>query len=66
MRNRDLVFTKIERLEGIMKTLKVMTTRPNTTVEDFHITVNNAESILEDLKSMIEREPMSPNEVNRV
>jgi hypothetical protein len=66
MRNRDLVFTKIERLEGIMKTLKVMTTRPNTTVEDFHTTVNDAENILEDLRSMIEREPMSPNEVNRV
>jgi len=66
MRNRDLVFMKIERLEGIMKTLKVMTTRPNTTVEDFHSTVNDAEGLLEDLKSMIEREPMGPNEVNRV
>jgi len=66
MRNRDLIFSKIERIEGALKSLKVFSTRPGITVEDIHTIINDTENILSDLKSMIEREPMGPNEINRV
>jgi hypothetical protein len=66
MRNRDLVFNKIERIEGSLKTLKVFSTRPNVTVEDIHNIITSTEETLSELKSMIEREPMGPNEMNRI
>ena len=55
MRNVDLITEKIEKIEGKLKTLIMMTTRPNFTAKDFQNTVNENEGMLSQVKSMIQR-----------
>ena len=64
MRNRDLMQKKVEYLESILINLQ----RIVKTQEPIEVYIQNIEKgldVIEDLKSMIEAEPMSPNEVNK-
>lgn len=64
MRNRDLMQKKIEFLESILINLQ----RIVKTQEPLEVYITNLEKgldIVEDLKSMIESEPLSPGEVNK-
>jgi len=65
MRNRELLNLRIERLEGKLKVLKYMVNRGED-VKKFQQELENSEEILSEIKSMVEREPMSPNEINKV
>lgn len=64
MRNRELLNLRIERLEGKLKVLKYMVNRGED-VKKFQKELENSEEILSEIKSMVEREPMSPNEINK-
>jgi hypothetical protein len=64
MRNRNLMQKKVEYLESTLINLQ----RIVKTQEPVEVYIQNIEKgleVVEDLKSMIEAEPMSPNEVNR-
>jgi len=64
MRNRSLMQKKVEYLESTLINLQriVKTKEP---VEVYLQNIEKGLDVVEDLKSMIEAEPMSPNEVNR-
>lgn len=64
MRNRNLMQQKIETIESILINLQriVNTQEP---VEVYRKNIEKGLEIIEDVKSMIEAEPLSPNEVNK-
>ena len=64
MRNRSLMQKKVEYLESTLINLQriVKTKEP---VEVYLQNIEKGLEVVEDLKSMIEAEPMSPNEVNK-
>jgi hypothetical protein len=55
MINHEVVVNKIEKLEGKLKQLYVLITRPQTTVDEYKTTIKNAEEILEEVKAMVQR-----------
>jgi len=64
MRNRSLMQKKMETLESILINLQ----RIVKTQESIDVYVQNIQKgldVIEDLKSMVEAEPLSPNEVNK-
>ena len=64
MRNRSLMQKKVEFLESTLINLQ----RIVKTKEPVEVYIQNIEKgleVVEDIKSMIEAEPLSPNEVNR-
>lgn len=65
MRNRNLLNKKLESLESTLINLQriVNTQEP---IEVYRININRAIDLIGDLKDMVEAEPMSPNEVNRL
>lgn len=65
MRNRDLILNKIENIEGFMKTLRRIVLR-NEPIETYLNFLERSEITLDEVKSMIEREDLSPNELNKI
>jgi len=65
MRNRNLLNKKLEALETTLITLRniVNTQQP---IETYKINIGKAEGLVEDIKDMVESEPMSPAELNKV
>ena len=64
MRNRNLMQKKLEYLEFVLTNLQ----RIVQTQEPLNVYTENIKKgieVLEDLKSMVEAEPLSPNEINR-
>lgn len=64
MRNRSLMQKKIEYLESTLINLQriVQTQEP---LEVYIENIKKGLDVVDDLRSMIESEPLSPNEVNR-
>lgn len=64
MRNRSLMQKKVEYLESTLINLQriVQTQEP---LEVYIQNIKKGLDVVEDLRSMIESEPLSPNEVNR-
>ena len=56
MRNKQLFVEKMNRIDGKLKTIRVMATRQGTTVQDIHNILDQIDSEMNDLSSMIERE----------
>jgi len=56
MRNKQLFVEKMNRIDGKLKTIRVMSTRQGTTVQDIHNILDQIDSEMSDLSSMIERE----------
>lgn len=65
MRNRDLILNKIENIEGFIKTLRRIVLR-NEPIETYLNFLERSEITLDEVKSMIEREDLSPNELNKI
>ena len=61
MRNRNLYFAKIESIEGKIKTLQMMV-RMGQPIQEFLTHTQQVEELLQDLKDMISREAVQPNE----
>ena len=55
MINKDLAMTKLEKLDGKLKTMYVMLDRP-ISKDEYKQVIESAENIIEDLKTMIQRE----------
>jgi len=65
MRSREYLFKKIEHLESKLKTLQFLIKR-GSTVGEFDLEIKFAEEILSEIKATVEREPLSPDEINRI
>tara|TARA_R110000772_G_C13029150_1_gene411495 strand:- start:128 stop:331 length:204 start_codon:yes stop_codon:yes gene_type:complete len=63
MRNRELVYRKLESLEHILINLQriVNTQEP---IESYKVNILKAQGIVDDVRTMIEREPRSHSEQN--
>ncbi len=55
MRNPEIAMQKLEKLEGKLKTMHVMLTRPGTTADQYKQMIAESEEIIADLKTMIQR-----------
>jgi hypothetical protein len=65
MRNRNLIYRKINTLEATLTNLKriVNTQEP---IESYKINLNKAQAIVEDVRGLIESQPMDPSEINPI
>ena len=55
MKNKELFQQKLGRIDGEVKTLRVITTRQGTSIQDIHQTLDDIMDELSDLNSMVER-----------
>ena len=55
MRNPEIAMNKLEKLEGKLKTMYVMLTRPNTTADQYKQIIVESDEVIADLKTMIQR-----------
>ena len=62
MRNRDLITRKLDQLETILITLEQIVNRQEP-IEIYKSNINKAQSLIEEMKSMVEMEPMSSDEL---
>jgi hypothetical protein len=65
MRNRNLINRKLENLESTLTTLRriVNTQEP---IDVYKINIGKALTTIEELKDMIEMEPLGPREMNKI
>ena len=63
MRNRNLLNRKLDSLDHTLITLKRIVNTQES-IESYKVNINKAQALLEDVKSMIEAEPFSPQESN--
>ena len=64
MRNRNLVFKKLDTLETTLITLQSIVNRQSP-IETYKANIVKAQGLVEEIKDMVEREPMDPREMNR-
>jgi hypothetical protein len=64
MRNRNLITAKLELLENKMKTLKFITSR-NEPLATYNQVISESEEVIQELQAIIDREDLSPDEMNR-
>jgi hypothetical protein len=64
MKNRDYIIKRLEKLEGTFATLRYMvnTAQP---ISAFKMRIEEGIEEIEEIKSAIDNEPTTPNEVNR-
>lgn len=65
MRNRNLISNKLDNLEAKMKTLKFIVSRGEP-VQTFMDVISQSEELISELQALIDREDLSPGEINRV
>lgn len=63
MRNRELIMKKLEHLEIKMNVLR-MKVNGSSPVNEYLSEIDNTRDIIEEVKSMIEREPRTADEIN--
>jgi len=56
MRNQELVDKRFMQIEGKLKNLKFLLTRPETKSSEFKKTIEGTEELVNDLKSILERD----------
>ncbi len=64
MKNRNLVNRKLDTLETTLITLQQIVNRQSS-IESYKANIIKAQGLVEDLKDMIESQPMSPGEINK-
>ena len=65
MRNRNLFVKKLDTLETTLITLRQIVNRQSP-IETYKINIVKAQSLNEDIKDMVENEPMSSGEINKI
>ena len=56
MRNKQLFLDKMSRIDGKLKSIRVLCTRQTKTVKDIHNLIDEINEQMDDLNTMIERE----------
>jgi hypothetical protein len=64
MKARELINRRLGQIENRLKTLTFMVNR-GSNVREFVTEIRNTEELLNEVKDIIEREPRTPNEINR-
>jgi hypothetical protein len=64
MKNREYITKRLEKLEGTFATLRYMvnTAQP---ISQFKLRIEEGMEEIEEIKSAIDNEPTTPNEINR-
>ncbi|MDA9981257.1 hypothetical protein N9H39_00650 [Gammaproteobacteria bacterium] len=62
MRNRDLITRKLDQLETTLITLEQIVNRQEP-IEVYKSNLSKAQNLIEEMKSMVEMEPMSSDEL---
>ena len=65
MRNRNLLNRKLDNLEATLITLQQIVNRQSP-IEAYKANIVKAQGLVEDLRDMVEAEPMNPAELNRI
>jgi len=65
MRNRNLINRKLDNLETTLITLQQIVNRQSP-IESYKANIIKAQGLVEDLRDMVEAEPMAPTEINKV
>jgi hypothetical protein len=65
MRNRNLINKKLDNLETTLITLQQIVNRQSP-IESYKANIVKAQGYVNDLRDMVEAEPMAPNELNRI
>ena len=65
MRNRNLLNKKLNNLESTLVTLQQIVNR-QAPIESYRSNIIKAQGLVEDIRDMVEREPLSPTELNKV
>ncbi len=65
MRNRNLAYRKIEALESTLDNLQriVNTQEP---IETYKVNLVKAKGLVDDIKGLVESQPLSPSEINPI
>ena len=65
MRNRNLIYKIINTLESTLTNLKriVNTQEP---IESYKINIDKAQGLVEDVRGLVESQPMDPSEINPI
>jgi uncharacterized membrane protein len=63
MINRELINRKLDNLDHTLITLQRIT-KTNEPIETYNSNIQKAHDLVEDIKSMVEREPQSSRETN--
>tara|TARA_Y100000361_G_C11039708_1_gene279251 strand:- start:453 stop:668 length:216 start_codon:yes stop_codon:yes gene_type:complete len=64
MISREAINREIDRIDGRLKVLETMLGRPGVTSQDFKNEIEKSQELVENLRSMIAREPFSGHEIN--
>ncbi len=64
MKNREIIMRRLERADGEVEKLRMMMNRGGSREQVEEVLITLRES-LDDAKSFIQQEPLSPGEVNR-
>ena len=65
MRNRNLLNKKLENLEATLTNLRRIVNTQES-IEIYKINIGKALGFVEEIRDMVEMEPMSSNEINRM
>lgn len=65
MRNRNLINRKLENLESTLTTLRRIVNTQES-IDVYKINIGKALTTVEELKDMIEMEPLGPREINKI
>ena len=65
MRNRNLLNKKLNNLEATLITLEQIVNR-QAPIESYRSNIVKAQGLVEDIRDMVEREPLAPTELNRI
>lgn len=65
MRNRNLINKKLDTLETTLITLQQIVNRQSP-IESYKANIVKAQGLVVDIRDMVDREDLSPNELNKV
>ena len=65
MRNRNLLHKKLDNLDSTLITLQQIVNRQSP-IETYKININRAQGIVEEIRDVVENEPMASNELNKI
>jgi len=63
MKNREIIMRRLEKTEGLVAKME-FAVRRGTTVDEFNVLLSEMKDVISDVKSFVQQEPTTPNEIN--